>query len=70
MVPKEIGDIVENGVRKMPIYEFLCKKCNKTFGLTLSIKEREEGKISCPACGSKQVESLLAPFFAKTSKKS
>jgi len=54
----------------MPIYEFLCKQCNKTFGLTLSLKEREEGKISCPACGSKEVESLLAPFFAKTSKKS
>ncbi|MEE9539203.1 MAG: FmdB family zinc ribbon protein [candidate division NC10 bacterium] len=55
---------------RMPVYEFLCKQCNKTFGLTLSIKEREEGKISCPTCGSKEVESLLASFFAKTSKKS
>ncbi len=54
----------------MPVYEFLCKKCNKTFGLTLSIKEREEGNISCPTCRSKELEPLLAPFFAKTSKKS
>ena len=57
-------------MRRMPVYEFLCKQCNKTFGLTLSIREREEGKISCPTCGSKEVESLLASFFAKTSKKS
>ena len=54
----------------MPLYEFHCKKCDKTFGLTLSIKEREGRKIACPVCGSKKAEPLLAPFFAKTSKKS
>ncbi|MFQ5847743.1 MAG: zinc ribbon domain-containing protein [Candidatus Methylomirabilales bacterium] len=54
----------------MPFYEFHCKKCNKAFGMTLSIKEREAGKIACPKCGSKKPEPLLAPFFAKTSKKS
>ncbi|MFQ5801273.1 MAG: FmdB family zinc ribbon protein [Candidatus Methylomirabilales bacterium] len=54
----------------MPSYEFHCKKCNKAFGLTLSIKEREEGKIACPTCGSKELEPLLGTFFAKTSKKS
>lgn len=60
----------EWGVRGMPFYEFHCKKCDRTFGVNLSIKEREEGKIACPTCGSKKVEPLLAPFFAKTSKKS
>lgn len=54
----------------MPLYEFHCKKCNKSFALTLTIKEREEGKIACPTCGSNEVEALLGPFFAKTSKKS
>ncbi len=54
----------------MPFYEFHCKKCDKSFGLTLTIKEREEGKIVCPTCKSKKVEPLLGPFFAKTSKKS
>ncbi|MFQ5916981.1 MAG: FmdB family zinc ribbon protein [Candidatus Binatia bacterium] len=58
------------GGEGMPLYEFHCKKCNKTFGITLSIKEREERKIACPSCGSKKAEPLLAPFFAKTSKKS
>jgi putative FmdB family regulatory protein len=54
----------------MPFYEFLCTKCKKTFGLAMSIKEREKGKIACPKCKSKRVEPLLSPFFAKTSKKS
>lgn len=54
----------------MPTYEFLCKKCSKTFGLIMSIKEREKGKIVCPKCKSKRAEPQLGPFFAKTSKKS
>jgi putative FmdB family regulatory protein len=54
----------------MPFYEFHCSKCNKSFGLTLSIKEREKGKIVCPKCKSRKIDPLLGPFFAKTSKKS
>lgn len=54
----------------MPFYEFHCKKCDKTFGVTLSIKERGERKIACPSCKSKKAEPLLTTFFAKTSKKS
>ena len=54
----------------MPFYDFLCKKCNKTFELTMSIKEREKGKIVCPKCKSKKAEPVFTPFFAKTSKKS
>lgn len=54
----------------MPFYEFRCQKCNKTFGLTLTIKEREKGKIVCLKCKSKKTEPLFSPFFAKTSKKS
>jgi putative FmdB family regulatory protein len=54
----------------MPYYEFRCKECKKKFSLTLSIKEREKGKIACPKCRSKKAEPLFAPFYAKTSKKS
>jgi len=54
----------------MPFYEFHCKKCNKPFSVTLTIKEREAGKIACPTCGSKDAEPLLGSFFAKTSRKS
>ena len=55
---------------RMPFYEFHCKKCNKPFSVTLTIKEREAGRIACPTCGSKDAEPLLGSFFAKTSKKS
>ncbi|KRT68841.1 MAG: hypothetical protein XU15_C0016G0060 [candidate division NC10 bacterium CSP1-5] len=58
------------GVTRMPSYEFQCKKCNKPFSVTLTIKEREAGRIACPTCGSKDAEPLLGSFFAKTSKKS
>ena len=54
----------------MPFHDSLCEKCNRTFELTMSIKEREQGKILCPKCKSKRAEPLLAPFFTKTSKKS
>lgn len=54
----------------MPLYEFHCKKCNKPFSLTLTIKEREAGKIACPTCGSSEAEPLMTAFFAKTSRKS
>jgi putative FmdB family regulatory protein len=58
------------GDPRMPLYEFHCKKCNKPFSLTLTIKEREAGKIACPTCGSSEAEPLMTAFFAKTSRKS
>ena len=54
----------------MPIYEFACKGCKKTFTLTMSLAEYEKGKFSCPKCKGKKVEQRFAPFFAVTSKKS
>jgi putative FmdB family regulatory protein len=54
----------------MPTYEFECHKCKKKFSLVLSLSEYENKKPKCPKCGSKQVEQLIQPFFAITSKKS
>lgn len=54
----------------MPTYEFLCNKCQKEFSVTMTIREREEKKPTCPACGSSDLEPLMAGFFAKTSRKS
>ncbi len=54
----------------MPEYEFECRNCKKTFTLMLRISERSTAKIRCPGCGSEDVEILMRPFFAKTSKKS
>ncbi len=65
-----MGIVEDGGVTRMPSYEFQCKECNKPFSVTLTIKEREAGRIACPTCGSKDAEPLLGSFFAKTSKKS
>jgi putative FmdB family regulatory protein len=54
----------------MPTYEFLCRKCGAEFSLTMTIKEREAATITCEKCRSTELEPLLGPFFAKTSKKS
>ncbi|MBI5166656.1 MAG: zinc ribbon domain-containing protein [candidate division NC10 bacterium] len=54
----------------MPTYEFRCQNCNKEFIVTLSLREREAGEVTCPDCGGKELESLLSSFYARTSKKS
>ncbi|MCL5005449.1 MAG: zinc ribbon domain-containing protein [Acidobacteria bacterium] len=54
----------------MPIYEYVCKQCNKKFTLTLSLAEYEKARPACPKCKSKKVEQCFASFFAVTSKKS
>lgn len=54
----------------MPTYEFQCKSCEKEFSITLTIRERSEGKLRCPGCGSERVEAKPTLFVAKTTKKS
>jgi putative FmdB family regulatory protein len=64
-----VGRLREGGTA-MPTYEFLCTKCQKEFTVTMTIREREEKKPACPACGSSDLEPLMSGFFAKTSRKS
>ena len=40
----------------MPQYEYFCHSCQKAFSKTLTLQEYEEGEITCPDCGSKEVE--------------
>jgi len=54
----------------MPTYEFSCAKCQKEFTVTMTIREREEKKPTCPSCGGSELEILVSTFFAKTSRKS
>lgn len=54
----------------MPVYEFSCNACQKTFTKFLTISEHEEAKITCPHCGSDDVEQRWAAFYAVGSKKS
>jgi putative FmdB family regulatory protein len=57
----------------MPIYEFLCQKCEKPFELIYSLAEYEretKKKINCPKCGSTSVVRQISAVEVKTSKKS
>ena len=53
----------------MPLYEYICKKCQKKFGEVLTIKEHESKKVECPKCKSTDLEKVIEPFFAKTASK-
>ena len=44
----------------MPIYEYRCKKCEKEFEEL--IREKKEGTIKCPKCGSSETQKLLSGF--------
>ncbi len=43
----------------MPLFEYVCKSCNKSFELL--VKNADE-KVTCPECGSKKVERMLSHF--------
>ena len=54
----------------MPTYDYICKKCGKTFTLVLSLSEHEKKKVHCPKCQSTRVEQQILSCSMITSKKS
>jgi putative FmdB family regulatory protein len=54
----------------MPMYEFICEKCNKRFTLTVSVSDYEKKKYECPKCKSHKVRQRISTFQTITSKKS
>jgi putative FmdB family regulatory protein len=54
----------------MPLYQFICLECKKTFDKTHSLVDYEEGDVICPHCGSKNVEQRWSALSVITSKKS
>ncbi len=54
----------------MPVYDYVCNDCNKSFELALTLSEHDKNNIKCPKCGSKNVQQESVAFFAVTSKKS
>ncbi len=54
----------------MPVYDYICKDCQKSFELVLTLGEHDKNNIKCSKCGSKNVEQDATAFFAVTSKKS
>ena len=47
----------------MPIYEYLCKACNKEFEV-LVLSSGDE--VRCPECGANDVGRLMSGFSAKS----
>lgn len=43
----------------MPIYEFNCAKCKKTFE-SLVMKKADERGVKCPKCGNKKVTRAMS----------
>jgi putative FmdB family regulatory protein len=54
----------------MPVYEFYCRDCDKTFELVEAISEHDPSRVVCPDCRGKNVEWHPTRVSAITSKKS
>src|SRR5262249_4786053 len=60
-----------SGGPAMPMYEFQCADCSKTFDEKESFEEHDRhGQVKCPHCGGTNVQQLVTPVGVKTSKKS
>jgi putative FmdB family regulatory protein len=60
----------EKEVRTMPIYEYVCQKCKKSFELVRRITENGRKAATCPKCASKKVERSWSSVSVATSRKS
>jgi putative FmdB family regulatory protein len=47
----------------MPLYDFQCLTCGAP---STQLLKSSESTAACPACGSLNLEKLLAPFTART----
>jgi putative FmdB family regulatory protein len=54
----------------VPVYDYVCLDCHKSFETVLTLSEHDKETPKCPHCGSKNVEQEVAAFFAVTSRKS
>jgi putative FmdB family regulatory protein len=53
----------------MPVYEFVCRDCQKPFEIVRPMSEAATVP-TCPACGSTRVDRTYSHVYANTSKKS
>lgn len=44
----------------MPMYEYACRACDRTFEELVPISGAQD--VACPGCGSTRVERLLSTF--------
>jgi putative FmdB family regulatory protein len=47
----------------MPIYEYVCKDCEKQFEVIRPMSQAD-APLACPACGRQQSRRKLAVFYA------
>lgn len=45
----------------MPIYEYICTKCNERFSLLQNVNTTEKD-TACPGCSSEKVKKLMSSF--------
>jgi len=52
---------------EMPYYDLYCQQCEKEYVVEATIKEKAAKKISCPECGSRDMQTLFKapPAFIK-----
>ena len=53
----------------MPLYEYVCDNCGKSFTELMTITEHGKKKLHCPKCASKQVRQVILPFTPITARK-
>lgn len=61
---------VVKGDTTMPVYEFVCRDCQKAFEIMRPISEAQATDVKCPVCGSGHVDRTYSHVYARTSKKS
>lgn len=49
----------------MPLYEYRCTSCQQTFERLRPVGADASG-VSCPSCGSEQVERMVSTFASAT----
>jgi putative FmdB family regulatory protein len=54
----------------MPVYEFACRDCQKTFEIVRPMSESSSANVTCTHCGSTKVERIWSTVYTVTSKKS
>jgi putative FmdB family regulatory protein len=43
----------------MPLYEYVCAKCNTAFEVKLTFEEFDRARPACPVCKSKKVKRQI-----------
>ncbi len=55
----------------MPVYEYFCRHCEKSFTAEMHVSEHESVVPECPQCNRQdEVEKRMSTFTAVTSHKS